>query len=216
MRHFSPDSASLKQKNPPKIGVRQGAPLTFSSQKGAVMHNQEKPQATEVIGAILTLSCQRGLLLNQKNPLIEVCRGSTFAFRCQMSSLLFNQYQPKCNQNIINKPSNIQKPEVSDSYLPIVCDLSKYSVCCQGMKLFGGSKRKRTRVKYLDLNTSSLPSNSNTSGPEISRENSTEEWLPNTSDENTSIERVRKRMKRKPRRSGYATAKHKKQKRKSG
>ena len=103
IRPSSPDSDLLNQKNPPKIGIRQGAPLTFFSQKGVVMQNLENPQATEVNETILPLCCQSGLLLNLRNPLIEVSRGLTLAFPCHESSLLLNQYQPKSNQNKLNK-----------------------------------------------------------------------------------------------------------------
>ena len=120
MRPFSPDSASLYQKNPPKLEVRQGAPLTFSSQKGAVMQNLENPQVTEVNDAILQHCCQSGILLNLRNPQIEVSRGSTLAFPYHESSLLLNQYQPKSNQNKLNQKNKKDSIRIAKTHTKII------------------------------------------------------------------------------------------------
>ena len=120
MRPSSPDSASLNQKNPPKLEVRQGAPLTFSSQKGAVMQNLENPQVTEVNDAILQHCCQSGILLNLRNPHIEVSRGSTLAFPYHESSLLLNQYQPKSNQNKLNQKNKKDSIRIAKTHTKII------------------------------------------------------------------------------------------------
>ena len=120
IRPSSPDSALLNQKNPHKNGVRQGAPLTFFSQKGVVMQNLENPQVTEVNDAILQHCCQSGILLNLRNPLIEVSRGSTLAFPFHESSLLLNQYQPKSNQNKLNKKNKKDSIGIAKTHTKII------------------------------------------------------------------------------------------------